>query len=304
MKSSYLLASAILFVVALGFWAFASRTNNDTKKVATSIYATYSLTSQIAQGGDIEIVNLLPTGTSPHQFQPTAQDQLRLSSVDKVFVIGHELDDWASNTAMNVNPDVKIVSMDKGIDLLEFEEEHGDESEEQHGQFDPHYWLSVENAKIMAANIKDELIELDSANSNKYLENYNNLIASLNNLKAENNTKTQQLSARQVITFHDAFNYLAKELGIEVVATVEEFPGQTPSPAYIAQVGAVIKEHQVKVLFKEPELSDEVVAALASDYGATVKTLDPLESSDPQMSYQDLIRYNVDTILQALSQNQ
>lgn len=310
MKNLYLVVTIIFVFIVSGFFVLKSQNRKDLLKVATSIYATYSLTTQIADGGDIEVINILPTGSSPHRFLPTAQDQLKLNSIDKLFIIGQEFDDWAVDTAKSVNQNVKIVPLDQGIDLLKVEDEHTEEYEKNeeheddkhsHGEFDPHYWLSVENAKIIADTIKGELIELDPKNQSRYLENYNKLIESLNDLKTQSVNKITQLNKKQIITFHNAFSYFAKEVDLEIVTTIEEFPGQTPSPAYIADVGQKIKEHNIKILFSEPQLSTEVVSALAKDYGAQVKTLDPIESSDPKMSYQDVIRYNINIISSSLS---
>ncbi len=321
-KLYWFLAGLIVAVISLYFAIISPKDNEDVKKVATSIFAVHSLTQQIAEGGDIDVVNILPAGVSPHQYQPTAQDQLRLSSVDKVFIIGHELDNWAENIAKSINESVKLITMDKGIALMEFgeeeysddddhdEHEHDDENggtheheDHEHGDYDPHYWFSVKNAKVIAQTIKDELVDLDKDNKAIYEQNFNALIASLDELIADNAQIAKRFQIKEVVTFHNAFGYLAKELGLEVVATVSEFPGQTPSPSYIANVGNLIKKHNIKILFKEPELSEEIVATLAGDYGAKVETLDPLEGGRQGATYQSIMAQNMQTLANALGQN-
>lgn len=321
-KLYWFLGGLILVVAILYFAIFSPKNDANTKKVATSIFAVHSLTEQIAKGGDIEVVNILPEGVSPHQYQPTAQDQLRLSSVDKVFVIGYELDNWAQSAAQSVNSNVKVVQMDTGLTLQKFKEEddhdheheddhdheddadHSDEEESHdHGEFDPHYWLSVKNAKMIAETIKGELVDLDADNAAVYEQNFTTLIEELDSLILNNAQIASKFKSKEIVTFHSAFGYFAKELGLSVVATVSEFPGQTPSPAYIANVGSIIKEHNVKILFKEPELSEEIVAALAKDYGATVETLDPLEGGRAGETYQSITEKNMQVLARVLGQN-
>lgn len=321
-KLYWFLGGLIALVAILYFAIFSPKSDTDTKKVATSIFAVHSLTEQIAKGGNIEVVNILPEGVSPHQYQPTAQDQLRLSSVDKVFVIGHELDNWAKTASQAVNSSVKVVQMDTGITLQKFEEEddheegdnheHEDEADyhddegnhdHEHGEFDPHYWLAVENAKIMAQTIKNELTDLDTDNAAIYEQNFTTLIEELDSLILRNQQIASEFKLNEIVTFHNAFGYFAKELGLSIVATISEFPGQTPSPAYIANVGSIIKEYGVKILFKEPELSEDIVAALANDYGATVETLDPLEGGQKGETYQSIIEKNIQVLARVLGQN-
>lgn len=321
-KLYWFLGGLILVVAILYFAIFSPKNDANTKKVATSIFAVHSLTEQIAKGGDIEVVNILPEGVSPHQYQPTAQDQLRLSSVDKVFVIGYELDNWAQSAAQSVNSNVKVVQMDTGLTLQSFEEEddhdheheddhdheddadHSDEEESHdHGEFDPHYWLSVKNAKMIAETIKGELVDLDADNAAVYEQNFTTLIEELDSLILNNAQIASKFKSKEIVTFHSAFGYFAKELGLSVVATVSEFPGQTPSPAYIANVGSIIREYGVKILFKEPELSEDIVAALANDYGATVETLDPLEGGQKGETYQSIIEKNIQVLARVLGQN-
>src|SRR5690606_16408237 len=114
--------------------------------------------------------------------------------------------------------------------------------------------------------------------------------------------KFSKVTKRQFITFHSAFNYLAADFNLEIVATIEEFPGKTPSSKYLHHVVEEIIVHQVKILFKEPQLSEEIVSSLASDYEAKVYTLDPLGGVPGRETYLELMKYNLETIYLALTE--
>ncbi len=304
-------------------------------KVAVSIYPVASIVDQIG-GGEFEIVTILPVGTSPHDYQPSASDQLQLDGITHVFVIGEGLDDWAIAAAQAANSEVNVVVLSDGIDLLD--EGHGHDDEDEHNEneedydddngdhandedesqddgdehddededdqddenHDPHYWLSPKSAARMANLIAANLGFLNETKQMSYIDNANKFAIEMDELISVYSARISNLPANKIITFHDAFSYLTRDYGFDVVASIEEFPGRTPSASYIAEVGRIIEDENVRVLFKEPQLSDEIVNVLASDYNAQVYTLDPIGGTAGRVTYQEIIRYNVETIISAL----
>ena len=61
-----------------------------------------------------------------------------------------------------------------------------------------------------------------------------------------------------------------------------------------------VSEHGVKALFIEPQLSQDIVDPFADDVNLPIYVIDPLGGLDNRQSYIELIKYNVDTIYQAL----
>jgi zinc transport system substrate-binding protein len=261
-------------------------------KVATSFLPITDLVSQVG-GEKIEVVQILPSGSSPHTYEPIAKDQQQLTGSKLAFVIGYELDSWADVMLNSAAPQAQIITLDKDIALL-------NSGENSSTLKDPHYWLSYDNAMAMVKTINSALAAKDPVNKAYFQQNANSYLAKLEAAKNNALERTGKLVNKKFITFHSAFNYLAKELGLEVVATIEEFPGQEPDPQYLANVGTLIRKYNIKTLFKEPELSDSIVSALAKDYGATVATLDPEGGLENTTNYLDMMSYNIDTIVKAL----
>jgi zinc transport system substrate-binding protein len=311
--------------------------NDGELKAATSIFPIADIASNVA-GDEVEVITILPSGASPHTYEPTAAQQAELSDVDVLFVVGAEFDDWAVETATAANPDIEVVDLSQVVNLKEYDDEHSHDHEHEdeehadddkheedhesngdkhagededdshdkeeedhgHGEYDPHYWLDVENAILIAEEVESKFIKSDEENEEGYNENLREYKQELEQLDSEITAQLEQLDNTGIITFHGAFNYFADAYGLEVVAVIEEFPGSTPSAAYIAEVGEVIESENVRVLFKEPQLSEEIVTALAIDYDATVETLDPLGGGDELDSYIELMRYNAETVEAAL----
>lgn len=328
MRNKSLLMFIALLAVLLGgvaLYAVSSEEEEDTKVVATSIYPIYDVTKQLADGGDITVVNILPVGVSPHDFEPSASDQAELEGVDTLFYIMEDFDSWAIDATESINSNVNPVDLSKSAILRAYDEEdghddehgvdehnkddHEDKHEEDehsedednhshdHGEYDPHYWLSLESMREVSRTITDELISLDQGNSDLYEANLVSLLNEFDTLEIDLTQQRSELGEVDIVTFHDAFYYLASEFDFDIVATIEEFPGQTPGPAYIAEVGEIIDETKQTVLYSEPQLSDELVRSLVDDFGVEIAILDPIGGIGGRISYTELIRYNVETIL-------
>jgi zinc transport system substrate-binding protein len=292
MKRLIFLALAFALGFAITYFVFRPQNEQAEQglKVAASISPAYSMLQNV--GGDrITMVQILPPGVNPHTYEPSASDQVRLQGTDLAFLIGAELDTWAERMMDSAASGYKKVYLSEGITLLPSsdEDEPGD---------DPHYWLSYSNAETMVALIARELSALDPENADYYRNNADQYTQSLRSARQESAEKLNNLSTRQLITFHSAFNYLAAEFDLEILASIEPFPGQEPTPQYLAEVGALIQEYQVTALFREPDLSDAVVKALADDYNITVYTLDP--EGGLKNDYLEMMAYNIDTIATAL----
>ncbi|WKZ27768.1 MAG: metal ABC transporter substrate-binding protein [Candidatus Dojkabacteria bacterium] len=295
--------SLLLALVLIIVGAFVVLSNNEQglqqeRTVAASIAPLASLVQSVA-GDKIEVVQILPAGSSPHTFSLAVSDKLKIEKAEAVFVIGHELDDWAVE---GLSED-KILQVDSGIELKEAED-HEDELEADHDHEgeDPHYWLSLTNAIIMVDNIESQLSKLYPQDKDTFVANAQSLKSELETLRNDAVAKFSQLQNKELVTFHNAFAYFADDLGLEVIATIEEFPGKEPTAAYLKSVGELIQEKNIKVLFKEPQLSDAVIKPLAEDYGAKVLTLDPIGGINGRESYLSMMHYNIDTIFSALSE--
>lgn len=179
-------------------------------------------------------------------------------------------------------------------------EEEGSHDKHDHGEYDPHYWLSLENGIQIAENIAEKLIEVNVDNKSIYENNLSDYKKALDDALSSNQEKMANLSKNEIITFHDAFNYLAREYNVDIVATIEESPGETPTAEYISEVGETIEKYDVRVLFKEPQLSEEIIQPLADDYNATVSNMDPLGGGEETESYINLISFNINNLSQAL----
>ena len=142
-----------------------------------------------------------------------------------------------------------------------------------HGETNPHVWVSVDGAMRQVENITEGLVALDPSREDLYRENANAYLERLGALKAQMGEALQPFEGEPIVTFHEAFDYFAKEFGLRVVAVIEAEPGDTPSAREMAEVADKIRAEQVRALFAEPQYED-LSAKLSGNRRAGVSMVD------------------------------
>jgi zinc transport system substrate-binding protein len=271
----------------------------EKQKVAATIFPLCDIAGNIA-GARAEVIQILPPGASPHTYELTPRQVKQLQGVLVVFSVGHGLDNWA-DALVDTLPGVKTMVVDDGVHLKEFPSSKENREEHRHAGENPHYWLSIDNGKSIAKNIGRELIRIDPAGESYYRANLEAYLAKLDKVKQEAEARITSLPDKKMVTFHDAWFYFAEQYGLEIVGTFEPFPGKQPTPRSLAELQDKAREHKVKAVFSEPQLSNEAIASFVKDLGLSLHVLDPLGGIEGRNSYIELMEYNTNVIAEALS---
>ncbi len=267
-------------------------------------------------GGDaIELTVLLPPGADPHTYEPTPADLTAVARAHVLFVNGLGLEGFLERTLRNVG-DVPVVPVSAGIQprLLEEheherEEHEGEERGEEshaHGEADPHVWLDVRNVLIWVENIRQALSALDPARADRYAANAAAYRAELEALDAWVLEQVAQVPPqnRKLVTNHPVLGYFADRYGFEQVAAIYPIsPGAEPSAREIAELEETIRQFGVPAVFAETTVNPKLAEQVARDTGVALVTLYTDSLGGPGSgveSYVDLIRYNVNAIVNAL----
>lgn len=255
-------------------------------KVGVTIYPFFDAVKSI--GGDlVDVVLIVPVGSSPHDYTVTPNDIKNLEDAKVIFENGFGLEAFLTPILNSVN--TEVVNVSEGL---------SDVVAKHDGN--PHLWLNPQYFVLQSAVIKDALCKLDPQNAILYEKNYESYQNAIL-LKAEALRKeVSQLENRNLITFHDAFPYFAEYFGLNILASVETDPNRLPTPKDILDIESLIKKYHIRVVFKEPQLSPDIYKSIVEDTGVTVVSLDPLGGGTIK-TYNDLIEYNVDTIIDGLS---
>ena len=307
MKKFFPIGIATLFAVLFagyGIWALWDSAREDGRdekqlKVAATFSPLYNIAKNVA-GEYANVELLVPPGASPHFYEFSPRQLANLQGTKAIFAIGYGADDWVTK-AKEAIPGSEITLVDQGIALLSSLEEHGEEGEARdHGPIDPHYWLSFENARIIADTIARKLGELDSEHEADYRENARVYGQELSLAEHEIKEQLSTLESRNIITLHDAFYYFAQNFDLHIVGTFEPRAGEEPTPQFLARLREEIQTNNIKVLFAEPQMNSESLRQFAKDNNLALSLLDEAGGVEGRDSYIGLMRYNGNAISQAL----
>lgn len=287
LETAGLLLRAGLLVALLGLAAPRSAAVEDRIGVAATIFPLFDIVRQVG-GAAAETILVVPPGASPHTFEPTPANVRALGGARVLFVIGHGLDDWAARAARGAGVD-RLVQVDAGLALRQADG----------GRVDPHYWLSAENATVVARTVAGELRRLApgrQAEIDRALAAY---AARLETVDAEVRRVLADLPTRRIATFHDAFRYFADAYGLEVAAVFEPYPGVEPGPRFVVEFQRAIRASGVRVVFTEPQFSADALRPIARDLGVTLAALDAIGGLPDRETFADLLLFNARVIAAA-----
>ncbi|MBQ7496341.1 MAG: zinc ABC transporter substrate-binding protein [Selenomonas sp.] len=264
--------------------------------IVTSFYPMYIDVLNITEGVEgVKVVNMTKPQTGClHDYQLTTEDLKTLESADAFVVNGGGMESFLDKVASQ-QKNLKIIDASKS-DKINFLKD-GDEE-------NPHVWLSVTYAIEQVKAITSQLCEADPAHEKQYRDNAMAYVEKLMNLREEMHGELDNLPNKDIVTFHEAFPYLAKEFRLNIVSVVEREPGTEPSPKELEELIAQVKALPVKVLFAEPQYSPVAAETIARETGAKLYQLDPVVTGEAKPeakdAYLNTMRENMKVLKEAL----
>ena len=282
--------------------------SEDKILLVTSFYPIYIFTKNVVNGIDniqVECMAEQNTGCL-HDYQLLSRDARLISDADAFIINGAGMETFLEDVYLSVE-DLTVIDSSENVDLLENCDEHHEENHDEHHEehhdhsVNSHIWMSPHNAVIQVTNIADGLISLYPQYENEITNNKEIYIEKLNELSDELAVSAKALKGKNIITFHESYDYLANEYSFNVIATVESHEGGEPSAKGLAELTEIIKEHNVNVLFTEPDYKGSAATVLSNETGAEICVLNPVTKGDNSLtSYEDIMRENMNVILKAV----
>ena len=269
---------------------------------ALNIVASASMIADIASevvGDSHEIEMIVPIGGDPHLHEPTPSDARLVADADLILINGLTFEGWINELIENSGTKAKVVVVTDGVKVLS--------SQTYKNSADPHAWMDAANGAIYAKNIAKAISELDIVNAGKYAQRLNEYQSRLKSLDQEIQQKIMSIPEEQriLITSHDAFQYYGRKYGIQLEAIMGISTEAEAQTADIMRVSRVIREKRVPAIFVESTINPKLIEQLAKDNKVSIGGelfADSLGDSESEAaSYIDMLRYNTETIVKALT---
>lgn len=311
MKNKYVFVLVMLvciFAVSVGMTTlYVNHTQQPEQQkditIVTSFYPMYIAAMNVV--GDTEGVTLVnlsePQTGCLHDFQLTPADMKVLSGADVFIVNGGGIESFMEQVA-SAYPQLAVVEASEGIALLgeegdaHEEDIYADDGHEEHDHdhdVNAHAWMSIADYRMQIENIASALEQLDPVNAKSYHTNAKSYDEKLAGLQDKQQKLAQQINGGNVILFHEAYAYVAQELGLQAVYVLNLDEERQVSAGEISDVLAGIREGNVSYILAEELYGKSMGDTVEAESDVKVLYIDPLTRGD----------YDADSYLEGMQRN-
>jgi len=289
----------------------------DTDKIR-AVATVYPLKefAQAVLGDRGEVTLLLPPGAEIHSWRPRPSDLNKISRSDIFICVGAGLEPWVDDILKAMKrPGLKVFRASEGIALVREEghthdprtrHERGHDQGHDHGVMDPHIWLDFGLDQLIIDRLVALMTELMPEKASFFEVNGKHCKKRLRELdKRYEETLSRCRQRSFIMGGHAAFGYLAKRYQLNQIALFGLSPDSTPTPGEMVKVVEIAKEQEIKVIYFEINVSDEMAKVIAQEIGARTLVLSPaanitLEQRDSGMTFFDIMNMNLENLREGL----
>jgi len=302
-----ILTSLILLVSANLLLSCAQPNNNRSAKL--QIVATVGMITDAVKtiaGDKIQVSGLMGPGVDPHLYKATKGDIDLLDNADLILYNGLNLEAKMTDIFEKMNSVKPTVAVSESIDnaLLRHPPEF-------QGHPDPHVWFDVSMWKSSVQSVGEALVRNDTANTTLYETNLVSYLKALDSLHEWVKVEMTKIpiERRVLVTAHDAFGYFGRAYDIEVYG-LQGISTVTEAGLYdVTHMIDMLVERKIKAVFVETSVPRKAIDAVVEgcrsnghdvQIGGLLFSDAMGEDGTPEGTYIGMVRYNVNTIVNAL----
>ena len=267
-----------LGAIGLGAAGCGGSGNGSATEVVAAFYPLAYAAERVAP--DVEVRNLTPAGSEPHDLELSPRDVEAVEKADVVVYLGGGFMPALEDA---VDGHEHAVDVLEGLDLRE--------------DGDPHVWLDPLRYAEVARAIAEALDDPDAADE---------LVTELEALDAEFREGLARCRQREIVTSHAAFGYLADAYDLEQIPLTGISPEAEPSARAIEELVRDVEETEATTVFFETLVSPDLAETVGREAGAETAVLDPLEGLSEERleagaDYFSVMRENLAVLREALA---
>jgi len=286
------------------------------RELTATVFPVWIILKEVAKDvPGVKVNLLLPAGSGcPHDYAMTPNDRRRLAKADVLVMNGLGLEGFLGYGAKRqslLKPGASVVIAAQDLSgILPAEVSSCGHSHSGHGKdacsANPHIFAAPSMMAQMARSIVSQLsTSLDAANADRYRANGADIVSRLEALAAECRRSGEKLKARAVIAQHNIFDYLARDMGLNVEAHIQPHDGHEPSARAMLDLVRLIRSKNVAAVITEPQYPARTGRTLAAETGIPCISLDPAANGPEHLDhpldwYEKTMRANLRTLEQAL----
>lgn len=255
----FALAALVAFVAGCSDRAPTPDQPGPRPRVVATIGMIADVASRIA-GEHAEVSQIMDAGVDPHLYTPTRTDIQRLIEADLVLYNGLLLEGRMTDTLIRAAGSGRsVVAVTENIDEAQLLS-----PEDLEGHPDPHVWMDATLWMLAAERIALALGETDPGGSARYQAALSAYAAELTELDAYADRVLGSIPENQrvLVTAHDAFGYLGRRYGLEVVGIQGISTESEAGVRDIERLVDLLVTRRIPAVFVESTVADRNVRAL------------------------------------------
>lgn len=283
------------------------------RAVLCSTFPIYQLTRNITTGREgVQVDLMLPSQLGcPHDYVLSPLDMKKMARADILVINGLGMEDFLVAPLQQAKETLVVVDSSAGIkDLLAYQGDHHhahhhdcDEHHHNHSAEDwnPHLFASPRMVVRLVENIAQGLALADPDGTAVYRANAETYVARMEKLAEQVSGLGEQLGNKRILQPHGIFDYLARDIGLEIIAHMIDDSGQEPAASEMIRLIKLVREQQPAAIVIEPQYPAKVANTISQETGVPVVLLDPVATGPddaPLDYYETIMRQNLETIAQ------
>jgi zinc transport system substrate-binding protein len=295
---------AAVAVVTLTGCSGSDASGSDGKLAVVASFYPLEFIAKTVGGDAVHVTPLTAPGVEPHDLELTpkqvgtiAEAKVVLFEKDLQPAVDEAVQQNAKDAGFDVAPAANLEAT--GAD---FEEPGDGATSLDKGALDPHFWLDPVRYGDVITAVADRLAQADSGHADGYKQRADALKAQVSKLDGEYKSGLRTCKLNTFVTSHEAFAYLAKRYGLQMVGIAGFTPDAEPTPARIKEVQDIVHKEQVTTIFYEELVSPKVAESIARDVKVKTAVLSPIEGlsdANSKETYLSLMQANLQELRKA-----
>lgn len=289
------LVIVILFVILEAvFWTwtaiFPENPIRDSSKddgrisIVATIYPLAYLASDLDPVADV--TTIVGAGLEPHDYSPTIDDAKKIHDAELLIMNGG-VDSWIESASLERHfPTISV------LEMLSYPPS------------DPHVWIDPMLMIGIVEEIGHQLEQIDPTRAEVIRENVQKKTAILRGIDDAYRAGLASCQIREIVSSHDAFDFLAKRYGFTVYGIAGLSPEDEPSASKLVELTNLIRAHHITTVFFEELVNPALAKTLANETGVKTDVLDTLESlaseEKARMEYPGIMESNLAKLRSAM----
>lgn len=250
------IAVASLTIGGILYYSGENTSDDGKVKVVATFYPLAYFSREI--GGDyVNVMQLVPSNTEIHAWQPSAMDIVAADEADILVYNGGGADRWFEQDILPaLEPRNRIVvNTTEDMELLTVAYEGG-------ATVDPHTWVCPVTAEQQAEKIYRALVKKDGVHEAYYTLRWEKLRERFEEMDRNYFEGLKHAKKHTIFVTHAAFGYLASRYGFTQYGVVGLSADEQPSTSTIKALVDMMVEHDTYVVYVDPIYSSAYAQTL------------------------------------------